>query len=124
MVDIIEQIFAAKIAAAYQEQPSRAGEPYRPASGTEGMAFDEAWCDRCTRDAEYRAGGDDAGPALGCQILADSFCYEKTDPKYPKAWVYDRDGRPCCTAFTTDPTKPLRCDKTADLFALPQSART
>lgn len=118
MSDIIGQIFAAKIAAAYRENPSRIGEPYRPGSGTEGMAFDDNWCAHCARDAEYRAGGDDADPALGCRILADSFCYEKTDPKYPKAWVYGKDGRPCCTAFTTDPTKPVRCDKTPDMFSV------
>lgn len=113
MSDIIGQIFAAKIAAAYQPAPTRIGKPYRPGSGTEGMAFDDAWCSGCARDAKYREtdNGED-----GCKILSDSFVYEKTDPNYPKEWVYGHDGRPCCTAFTTDPDKPLRCDKTVDMF--------
>jgi hypothetical protein len=114
VTDIIGQIFAAKIAAAYREQPSRAGEPYRPGSGTEGMAFDDKWCSHCARDAKFRETDDGAD---GCQILSASFLYEKTDPNYPKEWVYDREGTPCCTAFTTDPTCPVRCDRTLELFS-------
>lgn len=97
--------------------PEYIGRPYRPRSGTEGIAFNEAWCDHCTRDAAFRDTGYEGDPALGCQIIADTFAYEITDPKYPKEWVYGRDGRPSCTAFTTDPTCPVRCDKTLDLFA-------
>ena len=115
-MEIISQIFAAKVAAATRPEPDLTGKPYRPGSGTEGMAWDDAWCDHCARDAEYRAGGDNADPALGCKILADAFAYDIGDPNYPKEWVYGRDGRPCCTAYTTDPTKPVRCNKTADLF--------
>ena len=115
--DLIETIMEGKAAAATEPWPDQVGKAYRPGSGTEGCAFDDAWCSGCARDAEYREGGDDADPALGCKILADSFCYDINDPKYPKEWIYGRDGRPRCTAFTTDPTKPLRCDRTADLFA-------
>lgn len=83
------------------------------------MAFDEAWCEHCERDREYREGGPDADPAIACQIIADIFAFEIDDPKYPKEWVYGRDGKPCCTAFTTDPKKPVRCDKTIDMFEEP-----
>lgn len=113
---IIEAIFDAKTAAATEERSEYAGKPYRPGSGTEGMAFDEAWCEHCARDAEFRKDWDNADPAIGCQILADTFVYDVNDPQYPKEWVYDRKGRPCCTAFTTDPKKPVRCDKTLDMF--------
>ena len=115
-MDVIREIFAGKIAAATEPWEGMAGKPYRPSSGTEGMAFDDAWCERCTRDRPYRDDPDNLDPGFhGCQIIADSFAYKITDPKYPKEWIYDRDG-PCCTAFTTDPTKPIRCDKTKDLF--------
>ena len=115
-IDIIGHLLAGKAAAATAEWPELAGKPYRPGSGTEGMAFDDAWCEHCTRDAEYRNGGPDADPATGCQIIADTFCYEKTDPNYPKEWTHDSKGKPCCTAFTTDPKQPARCDKTLDMF--------
>jgi hypothetical protein len=114
--DLIETVMEGKRAAASDAAPDRASEPYRPGSGTEGMGFDEMWCNHCARDAAYRDGGPDADPALGCQILADTFAYEITHPKYPKEWIYGRDGRPCCTAFATDPSTPLRCEKTLDLF--------
>lgn len=116
MADIIGMIFAGKVAAATEAWPEMAGKPYRPGSGTEGMAFDEQWCDHCARDAAYRDAGDDADPAIACQILSDTFVYDIDDPNYPKEWVYDRNGCPSCTAFTTDPKCPIRCDKTLDLF--------
>jgi len=92
-----------------------AGKPYRPSCGTEGMAFDEAWCDLCARDAEWRYDEQNGDP---CQILSDTFIYSITDAQYPKEWVYDRNGRPSCTAFTEDPSRPLRCDRTLDMFSL------
>ena len=114
--DLIETIMEGKAAAATQAWPTLEGKSYRPGSGTEGIAFDEVWCEHCARDAAYRNGGPDADPALGCQILAAALCFDIKDPSFPKEWVYGHDARPCCTAFTTDPNKPLRCDKTADLF--------
>lgn len=115
MDDVIGAIFEGKRRAAVDAEPALIGQSYRPGSGTEGMAFDDKWCSHCARDAEFRK-DDNADPALGCQILADTYVYDVDDPKYPKEWIYGRDGRPCCTAFTTDPSKPLRCDKTLDLF--------
>ncbi len=117
MDDIIRQVFAAKAATAVSPWAEMAGKPYRPGSGTEGMSFDDHWCEHCTRDRPYRDDPDNHDPAIhGCQIIADVFAYETDNPKYPKEWVYGADGVPKCTAFTTDPSKPVRCGKTADLF--------
>jgi hypothetical protein len=115
LIDIIAQVQAGKVAAATETAPECAGKPYRPGSGTEGMAFDEAWCAHCERDKEFRS-DPDIDPARGCQIIADTFAFEISDPRYPKEWIYDRTGKPCCTAFTTDPKQPVRCDKTIDMF--------
>ena len=119
-VSIIAAIQRGKAAAAVSPWPERTGHPYRPSSGTEGMEFDARWCNHCTRDAEYRNDPDNVDPSRGCQIIADTFAFEITDPKYPKEWIYGKDGTPCCTAFTTDPTCPVRCDKTIDMFATHQ----
>jgi hypothetical protein len=89
--------------------------PYRPSNGTEGESFIEWWCFNCARDAAFRDGGFE-DPALGCPILADSFAYDIKDPNYPKEWVYGDDGSPKCTAYTEDPSCPVRCDKTPDMF--------
>ena len=91
---------------------AKADKPYRPSSGTEGMAFDELWCSTCARDAEWRETENNP-----CPILSNTFIYNIDDLNYPKEWVYNHDGKPCCTAFTADPKKPLRCDKTPDLFS-------
>ena len=112
IIGIIQQ---AKVACATEAVPDHAGKPYRPGSGTEGMAFDDAWCAYCARDAAFRT-NEYVDPELGCKILADTFVYEITDPEYPKEWIYGGDGRPRCTAFTEDPTCPVRCDKTIDMF--------
>lgn len=76
------------------------GNPYRPSNGTEGFCFMEDFCWRCKRDAKYREtdNGED-----GCPILADTFVYETDDPKYPKEWIYNERGFPCCTAFDPEP---------------------
>jgi hypothetical protein len=85
--------------------------PYRPSNGTEGLMFQEQWCWRCVRDQAAR----DGRPEDGCSILADTMFYEKTDPRYPKEWVWDaeqlkRDGSlqiggeggARCTAFEAE----------------------
>mgnify|MGYP003394492834 CR=1 FL=1 len=91
----------------------KAGAPYRPHSGTEGASFQNDWCSHCVRDAAFQA---DPDFGQGCEIIASTFAFDITDPRYPKEWVHDHAGRPCCTAFTTDPDRPLRCDKTIDMF--------
>lgn len=90
--------------------------PYQPASGTEGRCFQEEFCDLCARDKAFRDTGYEGDPELGCQILAKTMLYSVDDPEYPKEWVEDDKG-PRCTAFTTDPAMPVRCDKTIDMFS-------
>lgn len=90
-------------------------ESYRPSNGTEGAGFQDYYCSRCARDAAFRETDYEGDPALGCQILAATFRYAVDHPDYPKEWIEDERG-PRCTAFTTDPTMPVRCDKTPDMF--------
>lgn len=91
-------------------------EPYRPSNGSEGEAFFDALCSRCARDAAFRATNYEGDGALGCPILAATFALNLDHPDYPKEWIED-DAGARCTAFTTDPTMPTRCDKTVDMFA-------
>jgi hypothetical protein len=74
--------------------------PFRPANGTEGILFDEAWCSRCQRDAAWRAGES----AECCDILTRTFVFPVDNPGYPVEWIEDdvpddQDSRPRCTAF-------------------------
>lgn len=86
------------------------GTPYQPSNGTEGDCFYCSFCEHCERDAQYS----DDTPELGCQILADTFAFNVDDPRYPKEWVYDKDGLPTCTAYTK--IGAYRCNKTVDMF--------
>lgn len=90
-------------------------EPYRPSNGSEGMDFDDRWCSHCTRDAAFR---EDPDGADGCPIYAKTFALDISHPDYPKEWIEDENG-PRCTAFTTDPSKPVRCEQTLDMFVSP-----
>lgn len=94
--------------------------PYRPSNGSEGEGFLEAYCFHCERDRAFRDTNYEGDGALGCQILAATYRYDVNHPDYPKEWIEDERGSRC-TAFTTDPTQPTRCDKTMDLFAAPTS---
>lgn len=79
--------------------------PYRPANGTEGMIFDDAWCSRCEHDRHWRETGDDAeSEALPCPILSSAFLFNIGDPEYPAQWIEDdvewpTSSNPRCTAF-------------------------
>ena len=87
---------------------------YRPSNGTEGECFTSEWCERCSRDAAFRENPDSGD---GCPIVASTMIYDITDDEYPIEWIEDDDGgNPRCTAFTDDPSQPVRCDKTLDLF--------
>ncbi len=88
-------------------------EPYRPSCGSEGADFIDHWRGHCERDRAFQENPDAAD---GCPIVAATFRFEVDHPDYPKEWIEDEKG-PRCTAFTTDPSKPVRCDKTADMFA-------
>ena len=67
---------------------------FRPANGTEGEAFMEAFCFRCALDNFNEETGDG-----GCRILADSLAFGINDHEYPKEWQLDADGYGICTAF-------------------------
>src|SRR5690554_1409802 len=75
--------------------PQSAGKPFRPCNGTEGMMFNEVFCNRCWRDAKYRRTRDGRD---GCPILAASFLHNVGDEGYPKEWVFNSEGWPVCTA--------------------------
>lgn len=91
--------------------PQCAGEPYRPSNGTEGEMFCEQHCYSCRYDQ------DEDDP---CDILTRSFAFSLEDADYPMEWVYDREGRPTCTAFhdvmSAEPAAVARCPETMDLF--------
>jgi hypothetical protein len=59
------------------------------------MDFMERFCFRCAKDAKFRKTEDGMD---GCKIVADTFVYEPSDPRYPTEWVQDESG-PRCTAF-------------------------
>lgn len=61
---------------------------YRPSNGTEGMIFEEKFCEQCKL---YENGG--------CIIWFNAGLYEINEPEYPKEWVYDAENKPTCTAF-------------------------
>jgi hypothetical protein len=90
--------------------------PYRPSNGTEGDDFDHWWCSGCARDQAFR---DNPDSGDGCSIVASTMIFNIDEPEYPKEWIQNDDGsNPRCTAFTTEPSKPVRCDKTIDLFSV------
>lgn len=102
-----------------------AGKKYRPCNGTEGMIFDDEWCERCIHDRKYRETQDGKD---GCKIIAAVLMHEVDEPEYPPEWVYDSEGYPCCTAFidkgsgdnpTPDPA-PFNPDQQV-LFFVPRS---
>lgn len=80
---------------------------YRPSNGTEGCAFEAAWCADCKKEQPYRDTGE---PSDGCHILANAYAFDIDDEQYPKEWVEDGLG-PRCTAFdhvdTEDNPEPL-----------------
>ena len=91
--------------------------PYRPSNGTEGDIFYHWWCSACARDHAFR---DNPDSGDGCPIVAATFVFNIDEPEYPKEWIQNDDGsNPRCTAFTTEPSKPMRCENTADLFQVP-----
>ncbi len=66
--------------------PELAGKPFRPANGTEGYLFCEAFCEHCVKESD-------------CQILTGTLALSLDSPQYPREWVFDPDGWPVCTAF-------------------------
>lgn len=70
---------------------------YRPSNGSEGMDFQERFCNRCELDREFQE--TDVGP--GCLIIARTMAYDVGDPEYPKEWtiVGTKLNSARCTAF-------------------------
>lgn len=99
---------------------AEAGSPYRPSNGTEGACFHEALCSNCARDKNMSEGKslDDCAPEEVCHLIADSFAFDVTDPRYPAEWIHGADGRPTCTAFWPfgEPLPRPRCTRTQDMF--------
>lgn len=95
-------------------------EKYQPSSGTEGQAFFDEWCCRCSRDKAMREGADfdECDDNELCPIIADTMRLRVDDQAYPEEWRYDASGNPVCTAFVEHPKAvPYpRCTKTMDLF--------
>lgn len=91
----------------------RAGEKYRPSTGTEGQLFLDAFCRRCQRDGH----GDD-DDAARCEIIGLTMLHDPDEAEYPTAWQYGRDGQPCCTQFVPagEPITDPRCTQTLELF--------
>lgn len=81
------------------EIPAKAGKPYRPSNGTEGMMFQAEWCEHCERDRHYQ---ETMEPGTGCPIIADSLVLDASDKDYPHALTHDERGRPTCLAFKPD----------------------
>lgn len=63
-------------------------EPYEPSNGDEGMAWQEAWCDKCSRRAL------DPNAKTQCVHELRALAGDRRNGK----WFYV-DGRPVCLAF-------------------------
>lgn len=64
----------------------KAGEPWRPANGTEGELFEGSVCVDCRKQED-------------CSIPLRAMCFGVTDREYPGEWRISKSGQPCCTAF-------------------------
>lgn len=80
---------------------NKPGDPYRPSSGTAGECFFGRWCCHCARDKAMREGADidECDDNEKCELIANSMAFKPGDANYPKEWIYDAQGAPCCTAF-------------------------
>jgi hypothetical protein len=75
-----------------ERMKENAGKPYRPANGTEGMMFEDAWCDGCAKRLDdWELGG-------GCSILDASMLFDAEEEGYPKELRIGTNGQPECTA--------------------------
>ena len=67
-----------------------AGKPYCPGNGTEGIAFEDAFCTNCI----YYKDDD-------CPILMQAHIVGSVKaPEFPNQWVYDDEGTPSCRMFS------------------------
>jgi hypothetical protein len=70
--------------------------PYCPSNGSEGEGFEERFCNRCEREAEYRSTGDGR---TGCTILTAAYMFDMKEAEYPSEWITNEKGDSRCTAF-------------------------
>ena len=98
LIELLEE----RAARASKPLPENAGKPYCPATGSEGRAFLEAFCDRCIYS------GADANKN-GCPIAEQAYIVaDARDPECPNQWVYDDDGVPSCRMFVSgEPVRKL-----------------
>jgi len=92
-----KRLYDNSLAAMYKD-----GQPYRPSNGTEGMMFEELYCNQCAlEDYDHETG------TGGCDILTRALAFDMDDPEYPKEWIHGPDGQPKCAAFreTLDATQ-------------------
>lgn len=74
----------------------RVGQIYEPSNGGEACEFEALYCRSCRHSDDRHDDG-------GCTIPLLAYWLPKTDPDYPKAWIYGPDGQPTCTAFSSVP---------------------
>lgn len=69
---------------------------YTPSNGSEGLDFQNLFCDRCIREARFRATEDGAN---SCPILMSALAHE-----HPPEWTIGDGGSwdPSCSAFDLD----------------------
>ncbi len=67
----------------------RAGEPYMPSNGTEGIIFTSHFCDTCIHQH----------PDPDNERQCNDILVESLIGNQPKEWVYDHLGNPTCTAY-------------------------
>lgn len=91
--EIMEKITESQRPKILYQFPDQAGKSYRPSNGTEGMVFEEAFCDRC-KNCDPDPDGD-----VQCDILFRALNFWDHESEYPKEWVYDKEGWPICTAW-------------------------
>ena len=99
---------------------------YQPSNGSEGEGFMSGWCGQCARDALMNGTKhiNECDYDDFCPIANAALVFDRDDENYPQEWTYDKDGKPCCTAFvhmedppvtprivTGKPEQRLRLDK-------------
>lgn len=96
-----------------------AGKPYRPSNGSEGDGFYDNWCRQCQRDKAMREGApiEECDDNELCKIITLTVAHDLHEAEYPKEWIYDADGQPCCTAFVPvdSPIPRPKCEHTQEL---------
>lgn len=91
----IAALIEERAARAAKSLPENAGKPYCPSSGSEGAAFEDAFCCRCQYYGSERGEPSDCPILMQAHIVADVH-----DPEFPNQWVYDEEGYPTCRMFS------------------------